>query len=275
MEPKPKVFHGLQREDTPDTDPSLAIHVERLEKLGYTILPNHLSTAQNDDLRQELQAVYAQECEAFGLDNLAAIDDLGVCRNPFMVSEKFRNLLKDPFVTKLMRHYFGDVYILNVQRGVINQADEEHPASVWHREPAYQNFTTSKPISFSVIYFIDGSTPENGGVHILEGSHRFETFPSDQYVLDNQEVVQTPPGSLLVFDSALMHRGGQNRSRAARHSLVQIFTHPLIKQTIDYPACLGGKFKDDPELAMLLGYTTAPLQSDQAYRERRLKQIQG
>ena len=273
MNPKPEVFHGTERHEYLSVDEDIAPHIERLDFAGYTVLPGYLSEGRNDTLRQAVRDVYDRQCIEFGEDNLARIGDAGVCRSPFMDDALFCDLLTDRFLLKVMRHYFGQLFTLNVQRGVISAPNERHPASIWHREPAYQNFTTSRPISFSIIYLLDGSSAENGGIHILEGSHGFETFPSDHYAIDHQKVVDAEPGSLLVFNSALYHRGGQNISNQPRHSVVQIYTHPLLKQAIEYPRALGGRFRDDPDLAMLLGYQTALSESDRAYRSQKLEQV--
>lgn len=275
MSAKAEVFHGAQRHAYDCVAEDIVTHIERLDFAGYTVLPNYLPAETNNALRGRLGDLYDAQCREFGADNLARIGDAGVCRSPFIEDEMFRGLLKDAFIMKIMRHYFGQVFTLNVQRGVISVPSERHPAAMWHREPSYQNFTTSRPISFSLVYFLDGSNTENGGVHILEGSHGFEAFPSDRYAVDHEKIVEAGKGSLLIFNSALFHRGGQNVSGRPRHSVVQIFTHPLIKQAIEYPRALDGRFRDDPDMAMLLGYQTALAESDTAYRTHKLEQIKG
>jgi hypothetical protein len=50
-----------------------------------------------------------------------------------------------------------------------------------------------------------------------------------------------------------------------------VFTIPLIAQQISLPAALDGRYSDDPELARLLGYDTAPAQSVADWRRRRLR----
>ncbi|MDD9926791.1 MAG: phytanoyl-CoA dioxygenase family protein [Rhodospirillaceae bacterium] len=222
MNAKPDVFHGAERHQYHQVEQDIVPHIERLDFAGYTVIEGFLPTDRNDALRNAVRDVYDRQCADFGEDNLVRIGDAGVCRSPFMEDAVFREVLTDPFLMKVMRHYFGPLFTLNVQRGVISAPNERHPASVWHREPAYQNFTTSRPISFSVIFLLDGSALENGGISILEGSHRFETLPSDRYVADHEKVVEAGPGALLVFNSALFHRGGQNVSDRARHSVVQI-----------------------------------------------------
>ncbi len=273
MNTRPEVFHGAMRHEYERVDADIVAHIERLDFAGYTTLPGHLAPAVNGALRQAVDRVYGAQCEAFGADNLERIGDSGVCRSPFIEDDMFCDLLKDPYIKQIMHHYFGALFTLHVQRGVISEPNERHPASVWHREPAYQNFTTSQPISFSVIYLLDGSNSRNGGLHILEGSHRFETIPSDTYILDHEKVVEAEEGTVLIFNSALFHRGGRNISDRARHSVVQIFTHPLLKQSIEFPRGLEGRFQDDPELAMLLGYQTALADTDLAYRTRKLEQV--
>jgi hypothetical protein len=68
----------------------------------------------------------------------------------------------------------------------------------------------------------------------------------------------------------LYHRGGQNRSGRTRLGINHIFVLPLLKQQIDLPSALGGKFRNDPVLRRLLGYESAPAASAYLWRQAKI-----
>ncbi len=269
------VFPGARRADVSGVAPEIADIVEDIRGLGYALIPDYLDARKIGDYSARIDRLYAEQVREFGADNMAAINDEGVCRSLFAYDDVFIDLLRAPVLMKVCRHFFGPVFTLHVQRAVLSAARQQHAAAVWHREPAYQNFTSSVPVALSTIFFLDGSAAENGGVHVLDASHKFDLFPTDSYVRRHEKLVEAPPGSLLVFDSALFHRGGYNSSNDVRRSIVQIYSSPLLKQATDIPHALNGRLRGDPELEMLLGYTTMPDAGDLAYRQRKLRQKAG
>jgi hypothetical protein len=68
----------------------------------------------------------------------------------------------------------------------------------------------------------------------------------------------------------LYHRTGVNRSRMIRRAVNHIYTLPLIKQQISFPAMLGSNFTADPFLRFFLGYENETDPSVQAWREKKL-----
>ncbi len=71
------------------------------------------------------------------------------------------------------------------------------------------------PITINAIWALGPFTEENGATRIVPGSHRFEAAPA--YGTDyDTEVATMPAGSIMLFDSALWHGGGANRSAEER-----------------------------------------------------------
>ncbi len=81
--------------------------------------------------------------------------------------------------------------------------------------------------------------------------------------------VNAPAGSVIVFDAMLYHRAGDNKSPKPRRAINHVFTIPILKQQIDLPRGLDGKFRDDPELARLFGYDSAVRGSVREWRDSR------
>jgi len=265
------VFPGAPREDYSALAPEIRLPVEEIERNGFTLLKGLLSPDDCDRMRAATARVYSEEAaELGGVELMAKIGDAGVSRSPFMRDDSFLVPLRLPVIVKIARHLLGKAAQVNLQRVVISSPSEVHTASTWHRDFSYQDFTTSRPLSLTALAMLDGSNPGNGGTVVLPGSHRFERFPTDDYALRHGVPLICDPGDVFLLDSACYHRGGYNVSKAIRHAVVTIYTVPVIRQNVDYPRLLAGRYGDDPDLRMLLGFNNKMPGSDLEYRRAKL-----
>ena len=266
------VFPGALRDSYEGAEESVRLPVEEIARNGFAILHGALSLEECDLLRDCVNGVYQEEIQELGgIDAMEKIGDVGVSRSPFLRNEAFLKPITLPPVLDISRYFFGRAFQMNLQRVVMNMPSKKHGAAVWHRDFSYQDFTTSKPLSLTSLVMLDGSGPHNGGVMILPGSHMFEGFPSDEYVRRHAVPVECEPGDVVLADSACYHRGGFNMGDQIRHVVVTIYTVPVIRQNVDYPTLLDGKYSDDPTLRMLFGYDTKLPSSDLDYRQQKLE----
>jgi phytanoyl-CoA hydroxylase len=102
----------------------------------------------------------------------------------------------------------------------------------WHQDSYYFDFDPPRPV-YGGSLAITESVPENGGLHVIPRSHREPVHPhvpdrrpgaNYGYVevagrdMSDAEPLSMGPGDMLVFDSHLIHRSGDNttgRRRAA------------------------------------------------------------
>jgi len=71
------------------------------------------------------------------------------------------------------------------------------------------------PITVNAIWALSDFTATNGATRIVPGSHKYDHAP--EYGKDyDAEIATMPAGSVMLFDSALWHGGGANRSDARR-----------------------------------------------------------
>lgn len=268
------VFSGLKRNPVLGSPPGLEAAHEDLLLKGFHVIPGHLTEARCKTVSAEIDRLEAEEIERWGEKTLSEINDLGVVRNPFLSSEEVMGACFDRTTLAICEAIFGKQYILHVNRAVINRPGSKHPASTWHREPPYQQFTTSRPISLSFVVIVDPSTPETGGIRLLQGSHKWEGSPTDDYILRNEIVPSIPTGALLVIDSALFHSNSLNHT-TTRRSLVTIFTTPLIKQQTNISRMISSnsvmvdRISHIPEFSFLFGIETDPFDSDDLYRQHK------
>jgi len=248
---------------------------EELDLKGYSVLPNLISESEIQDLKSDIDELLCQEQNKFGADNLVTMNDHGVVRSPFLSSAAVRKQCFNKTVLSVLDQVFGDQCVLHVNRAVVSDSQHRHPAAIWHREPPYVDFTASRPLALTFVHLVDKSSAENGGLTLLPGSHRWNEFPSDQYVKNNAILPEIPAGSVLVFNSSVFHRGTENHSENARHSLVSVFTVPVIKQQINIPVMMRDCGKEGiadeiPNGRFLLGFQTELRNSDEEYRQKKM-----
>jgi hypothetical protein len=85
--------------------------------------------------------------------------------------------------------------------------------------------------------------------------------------------VEANAGDVLMFDAMLYHRAGNNCSGRPRRGVNHVYGLPFLKPPISFPRALGGRFRDDPELARFLGYDTEPAGGPADWRNRRLEMV--
>jgi ectoine hydroxylase-related dioxygenase (phytanoyl-CoA dioxygenase family) len=266
------LFPGAPQDDYSALPAHLRLPVEQVTRDGWTVLQGQLSPSSCAAMRDAVSTVYRAELEEFGgPSNMATIADEGVSRSPFLRDDRFVEPIRLPDVLAVARHFFGPVVQMNLQRVVINEPGSRRGTGIWHRDHSYQTFTTSRPVSLTALAMIDGSAKANGAPSVLTGSHRFENFPSFDYARERAAPLLCGIGDVVLIDSALFHRTEVNPGPHTRHTVVTIYTVPMIRQNVNYPRLLGGRWADDPVLGQLMGYSTALPESDLEYRQQKLR----
>jgi ectoine hydroxylase-related dioxygenase (phytanoyl-CoA dioxygenase family) len=123
------------------------------------------------------------------------------------------------------------------------------------------------------LFAIDPFTTETGGTIVLPHSHRHDTMPSENYLLQHATQITASAGSVLIFDAMVFHRAGVNRSSQIRRGVNHLYTIPLLKQQYDFPAVLGESFSEDPAIRRLLGYDSRVPKNALEWRRDRVKRL--
>jgi ectoine hydroxylase-related dioxygenase (phytanoyl-CoA dioxygenase family) len=279
-EPSPakiELFAGHRPNPAKHLFPDIDYICEELSLNGYCVIPNEIAPVDIDSSRAEIDRLLAIQQQEFGAENLRQINDHGVVRSPFLDSDLIREVCFSDLVLKILYQTFAEQVVLHVNRAVVSDPAIKHPATVWHREPPYVDFTASRPLALTFLHLVDESNNQNGGLTLLPGSHKWEHFPSDEFVRRNRIVPSMPSGALLVFNSLLFHAGTENTGSDLRRSLVTIFTSPIIKQQVDIPNMIRNRGCENvvekiPNGQFLLGFQTELRKSDDDYRQNKLEQ---
>jgi ectoine hydroxylase-related dioxygenase (phytanoyl-CoA dioxygenase family) len=245
-------------------------HLEEFYNLGYTIIENAISAEEIKELKSELDRIYAIQEAGFGKANLKSINEEFLARALLVYSETYLNLARKPELMAYVEAILGNYFILHLQNGIINMPSEEHHQSSWHRDLPYQNWVSSEPLACNVFFCLDAFSEETGGTLLLPFSHKIPMMPSEKYLEKHALQVAAPAGSVLLFDSMVFHKAGFNRSNQIRRGVNHLYAKAIIRQQIDLPAALGGRYSDDPFLRVLLGYDNKSPENVDAFRSNRL-----
>lgn len=260
--------YGITEQASASSD--AAMHAEQIRLVGFTILRDVFTSAEALDLGARIDALLARQSdEAGGIERLAEIGDQETVRCCLAYDDAFVRLAAAPRVIEVCRHLLGEYFVLMQQNGVVNPPARTHTQRAYHRDLPYQHFVSSRPMAISALFCADAFTEDNGGTVVLPASHKVEEFPSEDAVATLQQPLEAPAGSFCLFDSMLFHRAGENRSTRVRRGVNHVYTLPFIAQQVSLPDALDGRYADDPFLARLFGYSTAPAKSVAAWRDRR------
>ena len=249
------------------------LHVESVRNRGFSIVEAVLDRVDVDDLSTRLDRVYQSQVEEFPADDLSRINEKDVVRCPLGYDRSFVALASNKRIRSIIEDMLGPYYILHLQNGVISRSGQEHHQSAWHRDLPYQDFVSSQPLALSVFYCLSDFSEATGGTILLPFSHKFDQFPSRQYVHQNQWQCVAPSGSAILFDSMLYHRAGYNRSKITRRGINHVYAVGIVRQQIDIPNMLGDIVPGDAYPRMLLGFQGKTAKTVKDWRIERFQRL--
>ena len=134
--------------------------------------------------------------------------------------------------------YFNGKFILNSLGGNINRKNIFSYASNIHRD--IRSYSGNIPLLLNTLVMLDDFTCENGATFLMSGSHRTHADkPSENEFSEVAQQAIAKAGSVLVFNSNLWHRAGENKTDAPRRSITPMYCKPFIKPQYDYARALG------------------------------------
>lgn len=252
----------------------LDVRAEECRIRGYTLIDSGLDHQQIEAIGTAIdRALLRQEAECGGAAAMARIGEAGTARALLAYDDIFLDLLTNRNLLDLVERLLGDYFIVGQQNSIVIQPRQKHNQAQYHRDLPYQHFLTSRPIAVNALFCVDPFTEENGATRVIPGSHKHEPFPADPVVTRLEHIAAAPAGSFIVLDAMLFHRGGENRAEVPRRAVNHVFVLPFLRQQINLPHMLGGRFSDDPRLRRLLGYDCQTPDSVLDYRRERLQRL--
>jgi len=234
----------------------MADPIESLQRDGYAILERAIDRAAIDEIAAALAPYEARRPmgrNAFEGLRSQRVYSLAGKGAPFL------RLAEHPGVIALLDRMLLPNYLLSTAQSIRLHPGEA--AQAWHTDDAFYHAARPhpQPLAVSVIWAIEDFTAENGATEVIPGSHRWGMESPGTREVESVAAVM-PAGSALVFDAALWHRGGSNRSPGTRLAISPQYCQPYLRpqesQLLIVPpdaarACT-------PRMRAMLGYSIHP-----------------
>lgn len=240
-------------------------YLNDIKKDGFAIVNEVLSVDECKLISEKLDKLTYDDLGYFGKERLSKLNEIGILRALMAKDEYFTTLILHPKVYPIISTILGESAILNLQNSIIVYPEKKHGQSHFHRD-FQKDFTSSKPLSLNTVWMIDRFDNETGATWIVPGTHKESEWPSEEFLEKYALQVNGKAGSVMIFDSMLIHRGGSNTSNIIRRAVNHQFTRPFIKQQINLPNLLGEKYDKDSKLGQVLGYWSIPPDSVEQFR---------
>jgi ectoine hydroxylase-related dioxygenase (phytanoyl-CoA dioxygenase family) len=250
---------------TPFADNKLDEVFEDLLIRGYSIVEEILTRDECHAWADRLDQLNRAQIEKYGSRRLAQLNEEGTIRAPMHDDENFLALVRHPLTWPVIERVIGPTAILHLQNGIVVEPDTEHHQSAFHRDFA-KDVVSEKLLSLNALFAIDDFTAESGGTWWVPGTHAKSVFPSHRYLDLNAVQLDVSAGSVVFFNSMLIHRAGDNHSGSPRRAINHQYTRPFIKQQMDYPSLLRDLVDPESTLAQTLGFWSVPPRSVDEFR---------
>lgn len=234
-----------------------------LRDYGMALISSQLSAS---DLTQARDATYGaaeedarlgREADRFGLDygdkNVRVWNILN--RDPI-----FQDMVQASEVMTLLEHLLGWPALLgNLSANIAEPGSE---GGAWHQDQLFvPKPWPQAPQGMNFAWLLDDFTIDNGATEVIPSSHRWADH-SEMAELDHHAMpVIAPAGTMMVFESRMFHRTGNNRSSTPRAALFGWYTKPIYRAQENWFLSLDQDVieRASETLLVLLGYKSQGL----------------
>ncbi|MGW4356110.1 phytanoyl-CoA dioxygenase family protein [Nocardia sp. NPDC004582] len=192
-----------------------------LERDGYVILPDLLTAAELDQIRESV----APLLDRSGRNNFEGHSTQRV----YSVLNKTRScdrIADHPRVLALLDRLFLPNYLLSMLQ-VINILPGEAAQMLHTDDGFYPLPRPRKALGAATIWAIDDFTADNGATDVVLGSHVWGDELPDAST--PREPIVMRAGSCVFFGGTLWHGGGANRSANPRLALTAQYCEPWLR----------------------------------------------
>lgn len=204
----------------------LTAHALNIESKGFTVLENHVDDATVKNIKTKMNLPETSEHQVRN-GKLLELDPI------------FGAMLKDHTVISIVRMLLeNEVKCATWSSNTLYTENADTYKPHWHVDYPYHDIPSSCwsdiPMSAQVLWLLDDFTVENGGTHIVPGSHMFRAFPSDKNMHDKHiEIVQYPKGSVVISHGAWWHSQGCNTTKESRTCLLGTYVQKWLASKDD------------------------------------------
>lgn len=223
---------SVQNSQPDDTEGALTL----LARDGAVAFDGLMDAATVDGLRAGLEAAVDQ-CAAILRRKGMTVLDAGIAHHALAADPRFPAFVETMPAAAVVEAFLGGSFTLNSFGGLLNRPEATGAyLHNWHRDLRAFHAGDELHLMLNMLVTLDPFTTENGGTLLDLGSHRVLERAEDER---RTALFTAPAGSVLLFDSRLLHAAGPNRSGQIRRALTLTFTPPYFKPQMDHVKQLG------------------------------------
>jgi ectoine hydroxylase-related dioxygenase (phytanoyl-CoA dioxygenase family) len=198
--------------------------LEQLAEDGYVILERLLSDGEIAELKAALEP--HERARPLGRNDFEGERTTRVY-SLAAKGEVFMRLAENPAIVEICDALLLPNWLLSTLQSIRLHPGETRQA--WHPDDAFYPIARPRTrLAISTIWALEEFTEENGATELIPGSHLWGPEHPDERPRRVVPAVM-PPGSVVVFDGALWHRGGANRSTGTRLALSPQYCQPWLR----------------------------------------------
>ena len=238
---------------------------QQLDELGYTVIPDVLLETEITVYRKRLLELAKLEQED-KTANMHTENKGQLIRWLVNKGELFEKLVAHPKVVPYFEYMLGPDYILStLTSNIISPEAKDGPYHIDNALGQMPEPLPSFPMFVNSLWLLNDFTPENGGTRFVPASHRRLKKPSPNLIYDPEEVRLTAKkGSVFLFNGAIWHAAGGNKTTEPRIALICFCCRSFIKQMFDFVHYLKPEVVDraTPEMYRIYGFDSQPRPTD-------------
>ncbi len=238
---------------------------KQLDEHGCIVIPNVLSKEEIAVYRTDLLRLAAQEKE----EGSALRHTAGYGQHVrWLVNkgEMYERLVAHPKVMPFFEHLLGEDYTLSTLTS--NIIEPGAPDGGYHVDSilgAMPEPLPSFPMVANSLWLLDDFTPENGGTRYVPGIHLQQSKPPSGTTPHPNEVrLSATKGSVFLFNGAIWHSAGANKTDRARIALICFCCRSFVKPMFDFVHYLKPEVieRATPVMRRIYGFDSQPRQPD-------------
>jgi ectoine hydroxylase-related dioxygenase (phytanoyl-CoA dioxygenase family) len=233
----------------------------QLDKQGFTLLPDVISTDEVGELRR-LSVVLAADEGASGHGAMYLDDRAQRVWNLVNKGEPFERAIQHPRILAAMEYLLGeDCTLSSFTVNIINPGAPNGELHIDYPLRLMPDPRPSFPLVANSVWLLDDFTLENGATRCVPGSHlRLEGGPEPGIKYDDEVQICGSKGSVLIVNGALWHASSANRANQERVGLLGFFCRSFMKPQQDHLKLASDEMltRATPTLRRLLGFDSIP-----------------
>lgn len=224
--------------------------MDELMENGWCVIPQFIDHNLIERMIDDLESAY-QFCRKIQIRNEVSKSE-GTCHHLIGLGASFLDCLsRYEEINDKIESYFGGKYILNSFGGNILSKGMSYANNI-HRD--IRSFSGEIPLMMNTLIMLDDFTESNGATWLMNGGHTLKEKPTEEEFMKSAFQITGNAGDLVMFNSNLWHRAGENRTAYPRRSVTPLFSRPFYKQGYDYYRALPNIETESDYLKQVLGY---------------------